>query len=185
MAEAREAAYESLLIPTQRLFAADLQAQLVPDFGDPQRLRVIFDYSQVRVLQADENELHQRAREDLKAGLLTLNQAKALIGDDPDPNGDVYYVPTALTVVPQQELGKPMAPPALPPGNPDAADEQAGLRALPEAAGLEGAERKAGDPAEVDDADLVAIRRRWDGVVDEDLRGLLGATMVNGSNGHG
>jgi hypothetical protein len=61
----REQAYESCLIPMQRLIVAELQMQLVPDFGDPARLRVQFDLSQVRVLQDDQNALHERASDDL------------------------------------------------------------------------------------------------------------------------
>jgi HK97 family phage portal protein len=100
MSEQREQAYESCLIPLQRLIAAELQMQLVPDFGNPARLRVRFDLSEVRVLQDDQNALHTRAREDLKAGLLTLNQALGMIGEEPlsGPEGDVRFLPKTVTV---------------------------------------------------------------------------------------
>lgn len=98
-AQAREAAYESNVIPTQRLFAEELQTQLVPDFGDAARLLVEYDYSDVRILQADVNELHARARADLAAGLLTRNQALAMIGEQADesPGGGVVFVPNNVT----------------------------------------------------------------------------------------
>ncbi len=100
MAEMREQAYESCLIPLQRLIVAELQRQLVPDFGNPARLRVQFDLSAVRVLQDDQNALHERARADLAGGLLTLNQALEMIGQDPVDGtaGDSRYVPNTVTV---------------------------------------------------------------------------------------
>jgi HK97 family phage portal protein len=117
-AEAREAAYESFIIPMQRLIMAQLQAQLVPDFGDPLRLRVQFDLSEVRVLQQDENALHERTRADLLAGLVTLNQALEMIGEDPlsGAEGDVRFVPGTVTVTPLDRLipPEPQEQPALP-----------------------------------------------------------------------
>jgi HK97 family phage portal protein len=123
--EAREAAYESNVIPSQRLLAGELRTQLLPDFGDRAKLRIDFDLSEVRVLQTDQNALHQRAREDLKAGLLSRNQALEVIGEEPDPSGDVIYVPIGVTVTPadaltEQPLPAPAPDPAaaLPPGAP-------------------------------------------------------------------
>lgn len=115
-AEAREAAYESNIIPTQALLAAELDIQLLPDFADPTTTQVGFDLSKVRVLQADQNQLHERAREDLKAGLLTRNAALLMIGEETDPNSDVLYVPNLITVKLITELDAP--PPATPPALP-------------------------------------------------------------------
>lgn len=131
VAQAREAFYESCLIPMQRLLAAEVQSQLVPDFGDPMRLRVSFDLSQVRVLQQDMNELHARAREDWLAGIITLNQALEVMGHDvlPGPEGDVRLIPhTGSLTTPADLLAPPTPQPtitdvtpqseALPPGQP-------------------------------------------------------------------
>jgi HK97 family phage portal protein len=121
-AEAREAAYESNVIPSQRLLAAELRTQLLPDFGDVQRLRISFDLTKVRVLQADENALHARAREDLKSGLVKFNEARKMIGLPPVDGevGDMVYVP--INVAPthvDQVLAPPVqAQPALPPVEP-------------------------------------------------------------------
>lgn len=113
MAEAREDLYESLLVPMQRSLAADLGVQLVPDFGDPSRLKVQFDLSQVRVLQEDQNALHERARADLLAGLLTLNEARGNVGADPVDEGDVYFVPATVTpTAPDALLAAPEPAPA-------------------------------------------------------------------------
>src|SRR4029453_11997333 len=132
-AEAGEAAYESNVIPTQRLFAEELHTQLLPDFGDPMRLEIDFDLSGVRVLQEDQNALHERVRENLKAGLWTINQCLAKLGDDQMPDGDILYVPanlipTRVDALIPEIVAQPSPPPAtpLPPS-------QEGAAALPEA----------------------------------------------------
>lgn len=131
MAEAREAAYESNILPSQRILAAELRTQLLPDFGDPTTLRVDFDLSQVRVLQADENDVNARARENMLAGGITLNEFREKVGEAPLPDGDVLYLPGTVTPTdPAELLAEPeplptmtveevqedVPPAALPPG---------------------------------------------------------------------
>lgn len=127
-AEAREAAYESFLIPAQRLMAAELNGQLVPDFGDVNRLRVGFDLSKVRVLQDDQNALHERARNDLGAGLIKLNEAREMVGQDPLPgkDGDIFYVPGTVTPTEATDLipPEPVAPAVVPPTDQGEPDDQ-------------------------------------------------------------
>jgi HK97 family phage portal protein len=139
-AEAREAAYESFVIPMQRLLTAELQAQLVPDFDKTSATIVRFDLSEVRVLQADQNELHARAREDLKAGLVTLNQALGMVGLPPVDGdvGDARYIPTNVKPQATEALLDAPAPAAVPLPTP--------LRALPTpaAAGEEASRTAAG-----------------------------------------
>lgn len=126
MSEMREQAYESNIIPTQRLMAAELRTQLLKDFGDVRRLKLDFDLGQVRVLQADENDLHDRARKDLVAGGIMLNEFRQMIGLDPlsGAEGDSFYVPSVVTPTAQADLLAAPAPaPAmnvteLPPGTP-------------------------------------------------------------------
>jgi hypothetical protein len=119
-AEAREAAYESNVIPSQRLLAAELRTQLLPDFGDVTKLHIGFDLRKVRVLQADENELHQRAREDLKAGGVTVNEFRKMIGLPPieSTTGDALDIPISVSPTHVDEVLEPAAQPALPAGQP-------------------------------------------------------------------
>lgn len=120
MSEMREQAYESNIIPTQRLMGAELRSQLLPDFGDIRKLKLEFDLSQVRVLQADQNELHSRARDDLKAGGITVNEFREMIDLEPleGPAGDVLYVPIGVTPTHPDDIAQPALPaptqPALP-----------------------------------------------------------------------
>lgn len=108
MAEARAMAYESNIIPNQRLFAADLRTQLLSDFGDIRRLRVAFDLRNVRVLQDDQSKLWTRVSAAFSAGLITRQRGKELIGEKAGAGDDVYFVPTSIV-----EEG-PDAPPPEP-----------------------------------------------------------------------
>lgn len=135
MAEAREAAYESCIIPMQDALLDDLRVQLIPDFGDPQRLKMEFDRSQVRVLQEDQNALHARARDNLLAGGISLNEYRQEIGLDPLPgkDGDVFYIPGSVTPTdPTELIAEPeLVPvPVLPAG---AGEEGENIRRLPAA----------------------------------------------------
>lgn len=97
--EAREAAYESCMIPMQSDFADTLNLQLVPEFHNPDNYLTYFDVSQVRVLQPDINALHVRVRGDLLAGIITLNDALIAVGKEPiGPEGDVRYIPNGVTM---------------------------------------------------------------------------------------
>jgi HK97 family phage portal protein len=130
-AEAREAAYEQNVIPSQRLLAAQIRTQLLPDFGDVRRLVVDFDLSLVRVLQDDQNELATRITTELTGGAIMLDEARSALGKPPLPNrlGQVYYIPTGVTVTPADEVGAEPEPPpmppalALPPGDEAATDD--------------------------------------------------------------
>jgi len=112
-AEARECAYESNIIPTQRLLAGDLKAQLLPDFGDTARLRVKFDVSGVRVLQEDQSRIWTRVDMAVRGGWMTIGRAKELIGEEPLPSDDVYLRGMAVMEV---RPGEAYEPPAQPRG---------------------------------------------------------------------
>jgi HK97 family phage portal protein len=96
MQEAREMGYENNIIPKYQAFANTLMKQLLPEFTmTGQRLRLAFDTSGVRILQEDEDKLHTRIRENVKVGLLTVNEARVILGEDrveDDPGADVLAV---------------------------------------------------------------------------------------------
>lgn len=99
MAEAREAAYESFIIPNQRLFGADLKSQLLRDYGDTKALRVGFDTSNVRVLQEDENKRWTRVDTAVRGGWLKVSRAKEMVGEKPEDGDDVYLRSSSITPV--------------------------------------------------------------------------------------
>lgn len=109
VSEAREAAYENNIIPTQRTIAPQLKTQLLADKLSPmsapespeslKQLTISFDLSQVRVLATDEDALHKRAATDLASGAVTVNEYRETIGLQPVPDGNVYLRSTAIQPV--------------------------------------------------------------------------------------
>lgn len=187
MAEMREQAYESNIIPTQRLMAAELRTQLLPEFGDVRGLKLDFDLGKVRVLQADENALHDRARKDLLAGGIALNEFRQMIGMDllPGAEGDAYYVPGIVTPTAKDDLLAPPTPSvtvtALPPGDQQAApaktDAQPAQKALPSSLGepLNLSEYELALLAGVHQDDVEAARALWRQTAPDGLEDLLDA----------
>lgn len=89
--EARQAAYESNIIPTKTMFARVLQNQLYePDFagGRSGAYTVGWDYRAVRVLQDDEDAKATRLVSLVTTGILTANEARAQLGLDPVDGAD-------------------------------------------------------------------------------------------------
>ena len=99
MAEAREAAYESNIIPNQRLFAGELGAQLLTEWDASGNQRVAFDYRQVRVLQEDQNKLWVRVDVAVRGGWLKVGRGKELVGEKPEPGDDVYLRSSSVAEV--------------------------------------------------------------------------------------
>ncbi len=76
----------------QELIGESLRYDLLPDFGlDPSTFIVEYDYANIQELQEPLDAVHSRAREDFKAGLMQLNEARESIGLEPDPEGDRYF----------------------------------------------------------------------------------------------
>ena len=132
MKEAREAAYELLVIPLQRSIAAEVQLQLLPDFsgraGGRSRLRCAFDTSNVRVLQEDQDALVSRLAVAVASSLMTPNEARSKIGLPPaaDDQGDLRLQRSSLKPVPEVAAGQE-APPSPAAALPAPADDDGGL----------------------------------------------------------
>ena len=86
-ADAREAAFESNIIPTQWMFAATLM-KLLRQFDPNRRLRVSWDYSNVRVLQEDQNKLYERLDKAVAGRWVRPSEARAKVNLKPDPELD-------------------------------------------------------------------------------------------------
>lgn len=99
--EARQAFYKEKVVPTQNLIYGELNTSLVALFDE--NLYLDYDLSRVDALQEDVGEMHQRVREDLKAGILKINEARAKLGEEEVDGGDVILTPG--TSVPLQAAG--------------------------------------------------------------------------------
>lgn len=90
--EAVKAAFENGIAPLHRLVALQVTEQLVPEFGgDPNRVRLWFDYKDIPSLQEDRNLFHTRIREDWKANGLRLGQFQQKCGYDVDADKEDMY----------------------------------------------------------------------------------------------
>lgn len=119
-AEAREAGYEEAIIYLQTTLARQFTYQLLrQEFTDDESFVFRHDLRNVRILQEDLNSKHQRVRDDLLAGRITLGESYNRLGeDDSDLSKDekgIRYVPTSVRVVKAGELATvddmPDAPP--------------------------------------------------------------------------
>jgi HK97 family phage portal protein len=102
----REHFTESTMVPFWRLLEGELTRSLVPDFGDPDELRIGFDLSDVRALQEDMDKKYDRVTKLLLAGGITLDTLHQELNLAPLPNGagNVIYLPNTVTPTDPAEL---------------------------------------------------------------------------------
>ena len=117
-AEAREAAYESCVIPTQDLIAEELTLQLIEEDFPVGDREFDYDISGVRVLQEDEDKRHTRHLAALNGGGITRAEYRKQMSWEIEEADEVYYVPVGVQAVgrdepplnPLEAFGSPLAP---------------------------------------------------------------------------
>jgi HK97 family phage portal protein len=126
-AEAREAAYQDNIIPTQRLLAEEVRFQLLPDFqpDDFRAYRFGFDLSNVRVLQEDRNQLATRYDIGVRGGWIRVGEARRAMDLEVDDADDIYLRGVAVIEIPAGEAAPAPVPAELSPG------QEPGQPALP------------------------------------------------------
>ena len=78
-------------------------------------VRLMHDLSEVTALREDVNATQDRARNNLLAGGILLNEFRDLIGLEPDPKGDVYLRSPSFALVPWNYVAPPpLAPVSAP-----------------------------------------------------------------------
>ena len=110
--EARSKTYETAIIPCLSAMSEAFTYQLLTDypvekvptrkyFGNHRWVReaqgsemtggllVDFDYSRVKDMQEDSDQTHKRGRDDFKSNIITLNEAREMLGRKPDPNPEI------------------------------------------------------------------------------------------------
>ena len=122
--EAKSMAYESNIIPAQRVFAEELDHQLLPEFEpDAEDFVTGFDRSEVSVLQEDRGNKVSRLNTQVAGGWMKVSEARREVGLEVDESHEVYLRPLNLLEVPADGLPRPAAVP----------EASARLRALLEA----------------------------------------------------
>ena len=100
-AEAREMAYESNMIPSQRIFGSVVKRQLLNEFEDDIALwQVAYDLSEVRVLQEDEAKKAERISKMVLGGFVTVADAQRATKMPVDETQNIYLRPFNLLEVP-------------------------------------------------------------------------------------
>lgn len=102
--EARRQGYESVIVPIQSAIAEQLTWQLLPEFTDTEKAKLIFDTSTVRVLQEDRDALYRRATSALAAGGISRNQFAASLGKPAVDSEEIFYVPAMASVMTQERI---------------------------------------------------------------------------------
>jgi len=108
METALAAAWNQNLIPTQRLMAADLEIQLLPDFGPSPNQDVAFDHSKVRALQADQDKLYERLNKAVNGGWCRVDVAQRRAGLPVDETQAVYLRPLQIVPVKPDDVEVPL-----------------------------------------------------------------------------
>lgn len=104
MKELREMAYESCIIPMQRLIAIEIENQLLIDFETKKDIKVIFDLTNVRVLQEDQNKLAVRVGKLVDAGLIEVAEARTELGYEVKPEHHIYLRKVNVMAIPVGQI---------------------------------------------------------------------------------
>ena len=108
--EARAGFWDETLAPLYAMLAASLNTGLVPEFSGLDYVE--FDMSTVKALQEDQDAKHTRIREDVKTGLLSVQEGRAELGKDPEYEDDaILMLPDNLSPILASEMLAPPAPP--------------------------------------------------------------------------
>ncbi len=108
VAEARLALYEETIIPHLRKIASDLNEWLVPMFDD--RLKLEFDIDNIPALSERRKRTYENASLAVQQGIMTRNEARAMIGLDAVEGADDLYVSANMFPIGDDGVVKPENP---------------------------------------------------------------------------
>ena len=104
-AQARMSFYEDTAEPLQSRLDDRLESDLLyADFDASQDLELKFDTSKVSALRPVRELRWQNAQAGVQGGWLSVNRALAMVGEAPEPDGDVYLRPQTTLAVPVASL---------------------------------------------------------------------------------
>jgi HK97 family phage portal protein len=132
--------WQHTIVPEARFIATELTEQLLPMFSGADGADVCeFDLSEVEVLKEDQHLAWTIAKEQLAAGVLTINRYLEEKGEEPVAWGDVWWASAGLQPVASGELPlAPMAEPAILEDAQPAPSEDVVLDEQPQPRGMRG-----------------------------------------------
>jgi hypothetical protein len=104
--DALAAAWNNNLSPKQRLMAADIELQLLPDFDSRPNLDVDFDLSRVRALQPDLDKVFERMTRAVTGGWAMISDARRAVDLPVGPEHDMYLRQMTVMEVPAKTSAK-------------------------------------------------------------------------------
>ena len=84
------------------ILKAEFNNWLTPQFGE--RLYLDYDRDEIEAIQEDRNKVWDRAVNGVKAGILTINEARGLLGYEEIDGGDIVLTPGNM--IPLMTLSK-------------------------------------------------------------------------------
>jgi HK97 family phage portal protein len=134
MAEETKMCWVNGLIPMQRVMGTTLGRMLLPLFGeDTSKVRVTWDYSEVRALQEEEGTKVTRLSAAVQGGWMRVDEARDAAGLESEESDKVYLRTFAMIEVPAGEPMQRPQPtgPQLVPNDGEGDVEQRALKAAP------------------------------------------------------
>lgn len=109
--ELREFFTENKLIPLWRMVGEELTQQiLLKEYEATATESAEYDFSEVRALQADVNDMYQRLDTGVQGGWITIAEARQSVGLPTTPDQEVYLIPNNKNII----HGKLEAPANIP-----------------------------------------------------------------------
>jgi hypothetical protein len=108
VAEARLALYEETIIPHLRKIASDLNEWLIPMFDE--RLSLEFDVDSIPALSERRRKIYENVTSAVREGIMTRNEARAIIGLEPVQGADDLYISGTLFPLGDDGVAKPENP---------------------------------------------------------------------------
>ena len=101
----REFFTEQKLIPLWDMVAQEITHQILKvDYSNSYNLEARYDYTDVRALQTDTNEIYERMNLGVQGGWVTVAEARQSVGLPTTPEQDVYLLPSEKITVPANML---------------------------------------------------------------------------------
>lgn len=128
-AEQRRSFYEDTVASWWARIDDAFTRRLLPEFEWDTRYSLVFDTSNVPAFQDNENEAHERARQDFTSGLVSRHTAQLEAGYKPHGE-DVFLVPFSAVQVPVKQVGQPSVTVSLPDSDPEPDSDDDAVRSL-------------------------------------------------------
>lgn len=115
MKEARATFWDETLSPQYQELGSDLSLGLVDEPWGVECDYIDFDLSTVRALQEDEDSKHNRIRSDVAAGIISIQEARAKYGEEPEFDAKaILMIPDTVNPLRAQDAINPPAPESIP-----------------------------------------------------------------------